>query len=134
MMIAETLISGEWVTSFVVAIIGAVAAGLVSWKKGVAKGRGDKVTLQEPMPEVPVKRIYTPPTFSQHQDLARRVGALESDVREIRREAAEQFRKLVEVGEERKDKIMDRIEAVAVGFHQRVNQIVSEMNKGNSKR
>lgn len=134
-MMAETMISGEWITAFVVAVIGAMASGLVAWKKGEAKGRGDKVTLQDPVPEVPVKRVYSPPTFSQHQDLVRRVTVIEHDakehrehmdaqLRDIRREQSEQFVKLMNAGEVRKDAIMDSMNDMVRNFHSRVDQLI----------
>ncbi|MDP3851975.1 MAG: hypothetical protein Q8Q59_15845 [Luteolibacter sp.] len=133
-VLAETMISGEWLTAFVVAVIGAIASALIAWKKGEAKGRGDKVTLQDPMPKVPVERVYSPPSFSQHMDLRRRVETLETDHQKLRREVAEQYIQLLKVGEERKDKIIDEFNRVATGFHSRVNQLVSEIhNAANSK-
>jgi hypothetical protein len=140
MTLAETMISGEWITAFVVAVIGAVASGLVAWKKGEAKGRGDKVTLQEPVPEIPVKRVFSPPTFYRHQELVRRVASLENEtkehreyvegpLRDIRRENGEQFVKLMNAGEDRKDKIMDGFAKDMARIHERMNKIFDQLKK-----
>lgn len=134
-MIAETMISGEWLTGFTVAIIGAIGSSLLAWKKGEAKGRGENVTLKEPVPELPVRKVYTPPTFSQHQELVRRVAALETEskehreyvegqLRDIRREQSEQFVKLMNAGETRKDAIMDSINDMVRSFHSRVDNLI----------
>lgn len=124
---AETMISGEWITSVIVAVIGAIGGVIVAYKKGQANPNPSRdVNLKDPVPEVPVKRVYTPPTFSQHQDVVRRVSQLESDVREIRKEQAEHFTKLLEVGEERKDKIFEKIDNMARGFHARVDELIKD--------
>ena len=138
--LAETLISGEWITSLIVAAITAVGGVFVAYKKGQANPNpGRDVNLKDPVPEVPIKRIYTPPTFSQHQDVVRRVAALELEaketrehfegqLRQIRNEQHEQFIKLMEAGESRKDMIFEKIESMARGFHHRVDQLVSNPN------
>lgn len=118
---------GDGMTMSVAAItaIGvAVAAVLKAYKAGVQKGAATETTIKDPVPEVPVRKVYSPPTFSQHMEIARRVDALEADQRVLRREMAEGFIKLMQVGEERKDKIMEKIDDVAKGFHSRVDQIV----------
>jgi hypothetical protein len=121
---ADPMISGNWI----IAVIGAIAAGVAA-VLGKMQGRKEgmnsrDVTLQAPVPEVPVKKVYSPPTFSQHMEIVRRVDALEADQKILRREMAESFLKLMQVGEERKDKIMEKIDDVAKGFHSRVDQIV----------
>ncbi len=132
---AGEMIPGDWLTAFAVAVIGAVGAAMLAWKKGEAKGRGDKVTLQEPIPEMPVKRVYTPPTFSQHQELVRRVAVIENEakehreyveaqLRDIRREQSEQFVKLMNAGEVRKDAIMQSMNDMVRAFHSRVDQLI----------
>jgi hypothetical protein len=134
-VLAETMVSGEWITSFVVGVIGAASAALIAWKKGQAQGRGENITLKDPVPEVPVRKIYSPPTFAQHQDLERRVTCIERDakehrehmdaqLRDIRREQAEQFVKLMNAGEVRKDAIMDSMNNMVRAFHSRVDQLI----------
>lgn len=124
----DTLISGTWLTGFVVAVIGAAAAACAN-VQGRKKGLRDatnNVTLQSPMPEVPVRKVYSPPSFSQHMDLVRRVEAVEGGISDLRRDQAQQFIRLMEVGEKRKDDIFEKIDTMATGFHSRVNQLVSE--------
>ena len=131
-MLAETMISGEWLTAFVVALVGAVGAALAAYKKGQAS---PKVKIDEPVPEIPVRKVYTPPTFSQHQDLVRRVTMIEADakahreyveaqLRDIRREGGEQFVKLMTAGEQRKDAIMESMNDMVRAFHSRVDQLI----------
>jgi chromosomal replication initiation ATPase DnaA len=130
MILADFMVSGEWLTGFVVAIIGAVGGLYVKMRGDVKKAAESReVKLTEPVAEVPVKRVYSPPSFSQHMEIVRRVDALESDQRALRKDMAEGFLKLMEVGEERKDKIMTKIDDVAKGFHARVDQLVKGPNK-----
>ena len=138
------MISGEWLISFgkmvLVAAGPAGAAWIIAFKKGKASKTSTKI--EDPVPEVPVKRIYTPPTFSQHQDVVRRVAALEAEaketrehfegqLRQIRSEQHEQFVKLMEAGEMRKDMIFEKIESMARGFHSRVDQIIQDSKISN---
>lgn len=133
-MLADLMISGEWIIAFCVAVIGAIGGVYVKARKdGLKSAESREVTLKEPVPPLEVGRKYSPPTFHQHMALEKRVSAMENDVRELRRDLAAQFNRLLEVGEERKDKIMASIESMTVGFHQRVNQIVSEMNRNDNK-
>jgi hypothetical protein len=88
---ADPMISGNWI----IAVIGAIAAGVAA-VLGKMQGRKEgmnsrDVTLQAPVPEVPVKKVYSPPTFSQHMEIVRRVDALEADQKILRREMAESF-------------------------------------------
>ena len=134
-LLAETLISGEWLTSFVVGCIGAIGAAIIAWKKGQANGRSESVTLKDPVPTVPVTKVYSPPTFSQHQDLVRRVTSIEHDakehrehmegqLRQVRSEQAEQFVRMMQAGESRKDAIMESMNSMVSAFHSRVDQLI----------
>jgi len=134
--LAEFMISGDWLVAALLALIPVIGGVWIKAKKAGAKEAGE-VTLKEPVPEVPVKRVYTPPTFSQHQDVVRRVAQLEADakenrehfeqqLRDIRREQAEQFVKLMQAGEMRKDMIFEKIDSMARGFHARVDQIMDD--------
>lgn len=127
------MIPGEWITAFVVSVIGAIAGPFVAYKKG----KSAQVKLPDPMPEMPVRKVYTPPTFSQHQDLVRRVSQLETEtrqhreyvetqLRDIRREQSEQFVKLMNAGESRKDAIMESMNEMVRGFHERVDLLLMD--------
>lgn len=97
-----------------------------------ARMQRNKVTLQEPVPDIPVTmtRKYNPPTFSQHMEVVRRVGALEHSVGEIRREAAENYKELMMAGEARTNRMMDKLDDVARAFHSRVDDLVAHQPKG----
>lgn len=129
-ILAETLISGDWLISLckmaLVAAGPAGAAWIIAFKKGKASTTLTKI--EDPVPEIPVKRVYSPPSFSQHMEVVRRLETLETDHAKLRQEVAKQYVELLKVGEERKDKIIDEFNRVATGFHSRVNQLVSELH------
>lgn len=118
------MISGEWMLKVIAAIF--TGAALVLGRYWGRKEGAQSITLQNPVPDVPVKRVYSPPSFSQHMDLVRRIEVVEGNVAELRRDQAIQFLKLMEVGERRKDDILERFDVVARGFHDRVDQIIKE--------
>lgn len=103
------------------------AVGLV-FKGMRARLQRNKVTLQDPVPDIPVTmtRKYNPPTFSQHMEVVRRVGTLEHSVGEIRREAAENYKELMMAGEARTNRMMDKLDDVARAFHSRVDDLVAD--------
>ena len=136
-LMADSAISGDWLIELAKVGIPALFAGGLTWIIAFRKGKAtrQKVTLEEPVPTVPVQRTYTPPTFSQHQDLVRRVKSLEEDakehrehvetqLRDIRREQSEQFVKLMNAGESRKDMIMESMNDMVRNFHARVDQLI----------
>lgn len=136
-LMAETAVSGDWLIELAKGIIVAIGTGGAAWIVAFRKGRAmrQKVTLEEPLPTMPVQRTYTPPSFSQHQDLVRRVKSLEEDakehrehvetqLRDIRREQSEQFVKLMNAGESRKDMIMESMNEMVRSFHSRVDQLI----------
>lgn len=108
----------------ITAIGGAVAAVLVAFKRGQANPKVN-ATLVEPVPEIPVKRVYSPPTYWQHKALEERVGKLETGMEVLRREQHEQFVQLMTAGESRKDLIFDKIDTMARAFHARVDDLLS---------
>lgn len=127
MMIAETLVNGEWLTSIVVAVIGALATGaaLVVSKmretKAYEKGRGETMTIAEPVPELPFKKVLTPPSWDQHQALMARVATLEAATLELRRDMAAMFRDLLHAGGERENRISDKLDGIAREIHKRID-------------
>lgn len=126
-------VSGNWLIAVLVATIPVIGA---VWLKGKHTGLTEatnNVTIQAPVPIVPTSKVYSPPSFSQHMDAVRRIEKLELAHESLRKEVGMQFMKLIEVGEERKDKLIEKIESSAKGFHERVNQLVNEMNRNKGK-
>lgn len=135
----DTLISGSWLIAagktIIVALGTAGAAWIVALKRGEAKGKASKVTVQDPVPEVPVRRVYSPPSFSQHMDLQRRVEKMEEvtlDLRndfykaleEIRKEGAKQYVEILNAGHERETRLLEKMDGIARGIHNRINELI----------
>jgi hypothetical protein len=118
---AVTMIDGEWLTGIVVAIIGAVGA-IYARTRGRAEGRAENITLGEPVPTVPVQKIYGPVTWDQHKSLVDRVGRLEATTIELRRDMAVQFRELLEAGGQRENRIAEKLDGIARGIHHRIDR------------
>lgn len=141
---ADAQISGAWIIEVLRAVIlalgtaGAAWIGAMRWmakKQEKREAEAAKVSLHEPVPEVPVKRVYSPPTFYQHRELERRLGILEAaheafsreareEFAEIRRESHESFVKLLNAGHERGDRLLEKIDGVARGIHARVDELL----------
>ena len=112
-----------WITTFIVAIVGAVAA---AWAKtrGRAEGRAEAVTLGEPVPTVPTRKVFSPPSWDQHAALVDRVSRLENTTIELRRDVALQFRELLEAGGQRENRLSEKLDGMARGFHSRVDRMM----------
>ena len=140
----DPMIPWSLLTAFILAaipILGAV------WLKARAVGvksanEGRDVTLKDPMPEMPVKRVYSPPSFSQHMNVVDRVVKLEKEADElreafhkesaaIRRDLSKQYVEILHAGHERENRISDKLDDIARAFHSRVDELVkfNPMNK-----
>lgn len=120
--LAETMVSGEWITGLVVAVIGALGA---AWArtKGKEQGRSETaVSLSEPVPTVPTRKVFSPPTWDQHRDLKERVERLEKVTMEIRKDLALQYRELLDAGAVRESRIIDKLDGLATSIHIRIDQ------------
>ena len=123
-MLAETLISGEWLTGLVVAVIGAVGSALVAYRKGAAS-TAQNIALQNPLPEFPTRKVLTPPSWDAHRALVDRVTALEHVTQELRRETSQQYHELLKAGGERETHLSDKLDGIARGIHARIDEILS---------
>lgn len=127
MMIAETLVNIETLTSIVVAVIGALFAGAALFvskvlvPKAYEKGRSETMTITEPVPDLPFKKVLTPPTWDQHHALMARVATLEATTLELRRDMAAMFRDLLHAGGERENRLADKLDGIAREIHKRID-------------
>ena len=121
-MLAETLISGEWITGLVVAVIGAVGSALVAYRKGAASVT--ETRLAAPLPEFPTRKVLTPPSWDAHRALVDRVTALEVVTQELRRETSQQYHELLKAGGERETHLSDKLDGIARGIHSRIDEIL----------
>lgn len=126
-MLAETLISGDWLTGLAVAVTGAVGSALVAYKKGAASAT--ETTLKSPVPVVPTQKVSTPPSWDAHRALADRVTRVEEATQELRRDISLQYRELMTAGSVRETNISDKLEGIARSLHARIDQIIKTTGK-----
>lgn len=126
----DSMISGNWI----IAVIGAVAAG-IALVMGKAQGRKEErsARLEPPVPEVPTRKVSTPPSWDAHRALCDRVSNIENDIEGIRREMKEdralhgqQFRDLMLAGGEREIRITEKIEGFANAIHRRIDDVITQ--------
>lgn len=119
----DFMISGKWLIGAAVAIIPVL--GTV-WSKAKQAGKTEAQTtrLEPPIPEVPTRKIFTPPTWSDHKALCDRVKRVEDDVSDLRESQQKQFSHLLEAGAEREIRIMDKLDGIARGIHDRIDRIL----------
>ena len=109
---------GGIIASLVVALIG---GGYL----GKRAANVQRVRLGEPVPEIPVRRVSSPPSWDQHIGLERRVGVIEHAQSEMRRDMAIQFRELLEAGGTRELRIMEKLDGIATGIHSRIDRMLA---------
>jgi hypothetical protein len=109
------------ITALVTGVIGAV----------IGKKQAQATKLEPPVPEVPTRKVSTPPTYDAHRALVERVSRLETDmqrmgedVKTIRHEQAAQFTQLMTAGAERQLAISEKLEAMASSLHTRINELI----------
>lgn len=127
-ILAETMISGEWLTGLAVAVIGAVGSAIVAYKRGAAAG---EMTLKSPVPTVPTSKVSTPPTWDAHRALCDRVLRTENETAELRKDIAmvrhdleAQYREILKAGSDREQSISDKLDGIARGIHHRIDELM----------
>lgn len=127
---ADPMISGNWILAMIGAITTAAAAFF-----GKAQGRKEaqRTTLESPVPEVPTRKVPTPPTYDAHRALEHRVGRVEEDItrirdelKEDRRVAAMQFQQLMQAGQDRELRLGEKIEGFANAIHRRIDTVLKD--------
>jgi len=141
--LAETTIGGgalggvlSWVTTFVVAAIGAIGAvfyGRRERERGRTEAR--TVSLTEPVATVPVQNRPAGPTWHQFEALLQRVDTHDETFRKMREElqtfeheVQEQFRNLLVAGAERESRLQQslaaQISTTARSTHERIDAVL----------
>lgn len=119
-LISDTMISGDWVLGLVKVLIGGLVGGGSVWWGVNRKNGKQKVSLEEPT-KVQTERVYSPPTFWQHRSLERRVALVESRQDKAEQESRENFMKLMEAGEQRQNRLMDKMDEMKSELNQRLD-------------
>jgi hypothetical protein len=96
-LLAETAVAGDPMISgnWIIVLIGAIASAVVAISRvQVNRARKSRVTLEEPVPTVPTKKVSSPPSWDQHVALVERVSKLERGLTEIFNEGARREERL----------------------------------------
>ena len=123
--LADFMISGEWVVGACVALIPVIGAVWVKAKGAGVREATNNVTLQSPVPEVPTRKVTTPPSWDAHQALRDRVTVIEHGLAELRRESTSQYQELLKAGGERETHLSDKLDGIARGIHSRIDEILT---------
>jgi hypothetical protein len=134
---ADPMISGQWI----IAVIGA-AASAVALVIGKMQGRKEaqRTTLESPVPEVPTRKVSTPPSWDAHRALCDRVLRLEDDMKSLHQEVkkgmeaqADQFRQLMVAGADRELRISEKLEGFASAIHRRIDETLHSASQHHPK-
>ena len=126
---ADSMVSGNWI----IGVIGALAsAGALILGKMQGRKEAQRTTLESPVPEIPTRKGFTPPSWDAHVALCDRVTRQEAisnemrhDLSEVRKDMANQYRELIQAGQERERNISDKLEGVARGIHHRIDEAIN---------
>jgi hypothetical protein len=117
---ADPMISGNWIIGFLGAA-GTLLGVILGHKNGKAS---QSVTLATPLPEMPFRKMLTPPSWDAHKALCDRVSALELATSELRRETTHQYQEILKAGGEREVHLSDKLDGIARGIHARIDEIL----------
>lgn len=123
--LADFMISGEWVLGACVALIPVIGAVWLKAKGAGVREATNNVTIQSPVPEVPTRKVTTPPSWDAHQALRDRVTVIESGLAELRRESTSQYHELLKAGGERETHLSDKLDGIARGIHARIDEFLA---------
>ncbi len=120
-------VSGKWIIALLVAVIPLVGG---VWIKAKQAGKTEvenlrSVRVEDPVPTVPVIKVFPTPTYHQFQALDARVSAVEAEVREFRAALGKQFQHVLEAGADRQERIFEKIDDVARALHARIDLILT---------
>lgn len=118
-----SMIPGEWLTGFVVAIIGAAGAAWAR-RSGVADGKRQQGEVTISGQPIKMQKEPRSPTWAEVQSLERRLDAVEKHLDSMRDAQSRQFQQLLEAGHARELRIMDTISAAVGALGAKLSQDV----------
>lgn len=118
--VPDPQISGNWI----IGVIGAVASAmaLIYGKRQGLKEATNNITLQSPMPEVPFRKVDRPVSYDQHSSLEARVGRIELHLDSMQRDAAAQYKQLLEAGAARESRLTETLNEGLRAVHDRLDK------------
>jgi hypothetical protein len=125
--LAVIAVPEEWLTAFVVAIIGALGA---VWIKAKSSGRAEGENSREvTIKNQPLQMTKTdrPVSFDQHSALDARVARIENHLDRIERDAGQQYKQLLEAGAEREMRMTEYFGAGLREVHARLDALLNKL-------
>ena len=118
----DTMVSGNWI----ITVIGALASALALFygKRQGLKEATNNMTLQNPVPEIPFRKVDRPVSYDQHNSLEQRVGRIEAHLDVIQRDQANQYRQILEAGSERELRMTEAINNGLREVHHRLDGLL----------
>ncbi len=120
----DTMISGDWMLKLIGAIF--TGAALVLGRYWGKKEEANKLSLPNPMPEMPFRKVERPVSFDQHNSLEQRVGRIEVHLDVIQRDQASQYRQIIEAGAERELRLTETLHAGLREVHGRLDELFKQ--------
>ena len=118
--LADVMISGEWLSGIIVAIIGAIGAVYLKARKDGENSR--EVTIKDQ--PVRMMKQDRPVSFDQHNALDARVARIENHLDRIEHDAAQQYKQLLEAGGERELRMTEFFGAGLRAVHERLDALI----------
>jgi hypothetical protein len=108
-----------WISTFTLAIIGAILGPILKkrWKEE-AKAESTVTLSGQP---IHVQNTPGFVTFNDIKPLTDRMERFDQDLRDLRRDQGEQYKQLLESGQERETRIKDKMDDVARDWHARLD-------------
>jgi hypothetical protein len=122
-VVQETGVSGE----LLIKIIGALFSGILLLMGGRAIGKKEAqgVTLQNPVPEIPFRKVSNPVSYDQHSALDARVARIETHLDRIERDQSLQYKQILEAGAERELRMTEVMNLGLRAVHERLDEILT---------
>jgi hypothetical protein len=124
----DTMISGDWMLKLVAALF--TGAALVLGRYW-GKKEASEMTINSPVPEVPTRKVSTPPSWDAHVALSDRVtrqelisNELRHDLSEVRKDMGVQYRELIKAGHDREQNLSDKLDGISRSIHARIDELM----------
>lgn len=114
-------ISGAWIIS-VITTLGGIILGLWGKKQHDRAKAAETETIIKGQP-IGVVKHQQAVTWADHINLVRRVDRVEAHYDELRKDASEQFKDLLEAASSRESRIIKELHEVARSIHDRIDKI-----------
>lgn len=129
---ADPMISGDWMLKLIGALF--TGAALVLGRYWGKKEESAKLTLPNPMPEMPFRKVDRAVSFDQHSALDARVARIENHLDRIERDGAMQYKQILEAGSERELRMTEVLAQGLREVHARLDALITRQSPPTTRR